>query len=744
MRIPLSWCCLAVLQLLQVGLLLQQVAPNGHALVFLNAFHYPSARNKNHGALNYYWQKAAAKTRNMAQPKCPHHASTKTDTPSPSLEEPLLFVELDPRRVLATESMETIQQLVEERKQARWLGDYPLADQLKEQLLALELPEGVVLSLFDVPRSMGGGSVWKLHYRFSNNNNNNNINVTQKTSPEQEQDSKPNVLHLAHAALGLAVSASNQSRGTSQSEKQKQLQIQSLVQQAKLALLQWKTVHDLIMQASVQQGDTSHKPKDDPSSIHPQGHFPYHGDDSGGNHGTSSIHHSTFGWYVVETTLRGRIAADAVYWFALAGVADDNLFDLLAQVCIKELRRFGSKPTCRAKDICQIMDRFAAAGLRPTPSSSSSLTAIQLETVARECLHTKKDEDYSHLWTHDSLLDLHSDRCLLMQWKFSSGLKKQQSFLQPAQKHWKTRPCLDKSPRSIETVDLPTRVVENPQTAIKRGNSSVPWNDRFQDPTRPLVIDIGCGMGISLLGLVSRNHVAIQNSNFRDRGTIGRDSRTSLPNNLIPHHECNFLGIDLSGLGIGYAQGITDRWGLTDRLQWEVDSAETVLEQVLESYPGPVILAMIQFPTPYRINTTINGGNSQLPKSALEGFMVSPNLLELIQQVLSKPCPDRNHAPGKLVLQSNCEDVALWMMDTATRKCGFRALTMEHPVEKALDSVDAPQRTLTWIEMGGARAVGRTWSAVPILPRIGSTETEVACRLNRTPIHRCLLTPLGD
>ena len=121
--------------------------------------------------------------------------------------------------------------------------------------------------------------------------------------------------------------------------------------------------------------------------------------------------------------------------------------------------------------------------------------------------------------------------------------------------------------------------------------------------------------------------------------------------------------------------------------------------------------------------------------------MVSPMLLKLIHQVLSKPGGDNHHVPGRLMLQSNCEDVALWMKDTAITACGFRALPMEHPVEKAVDSADLPQRTLSWIEMGGPRAVGPTWSAVPLLPRIGSTETEVACRLNRTPIHRCLLIP---
>jgi hypothetical protein len=169
---------------------------------------------------------------------------------------------------------------------------------------------------------------------------------------------------------------------------------------------------------------------------------------------------------------------------------------------------------------------------------------------------------------------------------------------------------------------------------------------------------------------------------------------------------------------------------------------------------------MVQFPTPYRLSSssppplassTTNddddtetspttdddsrGGNSQLPSSATEGFMVSENLLQLLHKTL-KP-----HA-GKLLLQSNCEDVAVWMRNTAVQECQFvdtDTTLLQSTIDDSSPKTSPTKRTLDWIAIGGERAEGARWSSGPILPRNGRTETEVACMLNGTPVHRCLL-----
>mmetsp|Transcript_36664 Transcript_36664/g.37099 ORF Transcript_36664/g.37099 Transcript_36664/m.37099 type:complete len:130 (-) Transcript_36664:120-509(-) len=127
--------------------------------------------------------------------------------------------------------------------------------------------------------------------------------------------------------------------------------------------------------------------------------------------------------------------------------------------------------------------------------------------------------------------------------------------------------------------------------------------------------------------------------------------------------------------------------------------------------------------------------------------MVTQELLELIHCNLH---PKR----GKLLLQSNCEDVAVWMRNLACQSVGFSALNdivnddndndIPPPyVDKEIDIVSSqeriPQRTLNYVAMGGERASGRGWFQRGILHSEGATETEVACAINGTPLHRCLL-----
>ena len=92
-------------------------------------------------------------------------------------------------------------------------------------------------------------------------------------------------------------------------------------------------------------------------------------------------------------------------------------------------------------------------------------------------------------------------------------------------------------------------------------------------------------------------------------------------------------------------------------------------------------------------------------------------------------------------MQSNVEDVAVFMRHLA-EESGFSVV----PVSNAITSFDevkarVPQRTKEYIKMGGnrKRALGEGWAGEALLPRRGATETEVACLLDTTPIHRCLL-----
>ncbi len=116
--------------------------------------------------------------------------------------------------------------------------------------------------------------------------------------------------------------------------------------------------------------------------------------------------------------------------------------------------------------------------------------------------------------------------------------------------------------------------------------------------------------------------------------------------------------------------------------------------------------------------------------------MVTENLLKIIRSSL-------HPTKGKLLLQSNCEDVAVWMRNLASKKVGFSIVEDDKDdlpsSSSASTELRIPQRTSEWIEMGGERAKGRGWYQREILHRKGATETEVSCAINSTPVHRCIL-----
>ncbi|CAJ1952508.1 unnamed protein product [Cylindrotheca closterium] len=556
--------------------------------------------------------------------------------------------------ILGAEKAKQLEQLVEERSLARLEGNYLHADMIRDQISSLDLPDNWEVVVTDVPRKQGGGSTWELV----------------QTKQEMPILEGPTVLQLAHAALGLAVECS----------------VQANLGRAHTAL-------------GMQQ-QTSHKENEGNEQL-----------DFIVEQAKARFQHTNW----TDAELAGRKAADAAFWFALAGVTDQFIFENLTDVATRELGRFGSRSSCRAKDIYQIMERFSAAGFQNTD---------RLEEAAKKALIAKGDTDDC-----DPLLDFHSDRSLLLIWKFSTKQKKQRAFLRSALTHWQRQKGDGEEEESGDSELTKTDDMDIGEAQIQEYN----WNGMFKDPSRPLVIDVGCGMGVSLLGLASGN------SQVSSQVLLGENSSS------LSWKDCNFVGLDLGALGIGYARGLAFRRGIDDRLQFVVDSAESCLQSLVRSYPGPIKLCLIQFPTPYSLKTTPGTGNTQLPSSPRDGFMVTEELLHLVHQALSK-------SDGKLLLQSNCEDVAVYMHDLAIEKVGFQVEAADQSMSETTcasygytsSTPRVPQRMADWITMGGKRAVGDDWSKAPILHRASATETEVACALNGTPVHRCVLRAVGD
>ena len=578
-----------------------------------------------------------------------------------------------PIQLISTEKRKEIDELVRRRSEARWDGNYQLADELRDvidqisvtiklnlqQLQLIELDSDLEYKVVttDIPRSQGGGSTWELqpinNFLFNN------------------ADKEDNVLQLAHAALGMTVSASE--RGVDVSEED----LDRLVSRIDTRL-------------------QSLKKRKAMSNFFPE--------------------------TAAAGELHGRKAADAAFWLSLSGVntCDNSVYNELADVAGEELLRFGNKSSCRAKDVLHIVERFAMAGV--TGSSVQRLYGVaancletKVMTNATDCIIDGDESNIDYSGIIKSLrsstrhsFGLHSERSLLGVWRFSTRQRKQRVIFENAAKHYDGK--FGKESIAPQSAD-DTKEIDK-----------YDWTKLFEDPKRPLVVDVGSGMGVSLLGLSSTNNDVINDEEIQ-----------------IDWSECNFVGVDLSRLAIRYARGVSSRWEL-DNLKFIVAPAEECIER-LSSYPGPIQLAMIQFPTPYRYTadtedaeaSVAQGYNAQLPKDSESGcFMVTEKLLSQIHRILS-----RQHN-GRLLVQSNCEDVAVRMKNIAETKAGFEAIEFENSVT-SLDAVT--QRAQRWVASGGERAIGKSFSSLPLLPMIGRTETEVACSLDGKPVHRCLFAP---
>ena len=592
-------------------------------------------------------------------------------------------------QLLPLEERRRIDELIHERSMARWNGNYSAADKVRARIdetcvvipwerIMKEIGDDVDdlhnilddaqqrsviglecrVTIADVPRSQGGLSSWGLTPIRD---------MFFDYDASADVGNEDNVLRLAHAALGMSVSASE--RGVA---------------------VNVDVMNGLFRRAANRLQLLKRRRRTLALLLNPE---------------------RSAGVTIAAGELHGRKAADAALWFALSGIDDVGLFDDLVAITTDELRRFGRNPGCRAKDVLHIIERIAMAGI-DTDSSRA------LYRVAVNCLEAKMTSvdgdgvesniDYKSIISSlsDNSFGLHSDRSLLGLWRFSTRQRKQRSFFENAARHF------DSQFREHETtVDASLREFGN----VEQYN----WSAMFEDPSRPLVVDIGCGMGVSLLGLASSTPDSID-----DQAEI-----------QIDWSQCNFIGIDLSHLTIGFGQSVRSRWGLGN-LAFVVDSAESCLIRICASYPGKVALAMIQFPTPYRFqddaisSAAQRGFNSQLPDGATsDDFMVTENLLSRIHNVLSE-------SKSQLLIQSNCEDVAVHIRNVATKKVGFKSRLVSHPVTSL---VPATQRAERWVAAKGERPISEFWSSRSLLPLRGRTETEVACMLDSKSVHRCLL-----
>jgi hypothetical protein len=370
---------------------------------------------------------------------------------------------ITPKHLLLQHERESIESLVHERSQARWEGNYKRADEIRlaidcitvgitwrtilertnttlerDDLLTgnLDDVQNFTVAITDVPRSEGGQSSWEL------------IPCAEGIKSMPTED---NVLQLAHAALGMTVSMSEQGLCVKDDE------FNRLIAKANHRLKILTKRKAIVKFLS----------------------------------GTAS-------------ELHGRKAADAALWFALAGVTNDaesdiRLYDKLISIATDELIRFGGNKSCRSKDILHIVERIAMSGsVGPFAQRLYMIAADFLEEKTKcnesenhsdsneEEIETNVDYQSIIKSLRDSSFGLHSNRSLLGLWRFSTRQRKQKAFFQNAARHYVTI----KDEKQTESVD---------ESASRDDTcDEYNWSNFFEDPTRPLVVDVGMHVSLQL------------------------------------------------------------------------------------------------------------------------------------------------------------------------------------------------------------------------------------------------------
>ena len=404
----------------------------------------------------------------------------------------------------------------------------------------------------------------------------------------------------------------------------------------------------------------------------------------------------------VTAVAEGRMVAQAASQFFLAGASSTSLFDSLCRgISVSLLHSFCAKTSRpNLSDLQFILNHLAICGylgkddviqevlnylsmLSLDPSTSPSIKS-EITDILSSC----QREEYGY-WLH-----MRSGHPLHQLWQHSAKKRK------------------------VRDIDVKLTPGTRRVSAAHRDSWKSHVLSGISDGQAPVILDLGCGYGVSLLGMsTSRKQLGLQH--------------------------CIFMGCDLSAAAIAYANNLSDKWGLSNICRFSVAPVEDFLVWFTDNYKGPIMKILIQFPTPYKLPVGGSGSsvhqeklsNSQLP-SFDHGFMVTQKLIDNALEFLT-------HG-GTLFIQSNVEDVAVKIKRLVEASVSFTDSAFvrlkdednygheEHVTKDAA----VTQRAVRWAEMGGERAEGEGWLSASPFGLTSRTETEAAYMLDNKRIFR--------
>jgi len=404
-----------------------------------------------------------------------------------------------------------------------------------------------------------------------------------------------------------------------------------------------------------------------------------------------------------------RLLAETALQFANSGMDDQGLFQDLAcaaRVALQETR------SVRGFAGVKIAAKFAAAGVHD-PLLYADLADCVLEHVGMNPERRARElsEEYNSAVTEmqQGLFGPSSDLPMSIRFSVSKSLPKARKECPVTS--WRYTPI----------------------TPSQMSNCV-----NFVDPSLPLAIDIGSGLGNFVLG-------------------------------MSEHSNSNWLGVDLQPVAVRYANAMASRAGVQGRVQFACTDAADVFAWIRKCYPGGLVLVCIQFPTPFRSAgnndstdseqgslvpaSTSNapswdGSSMQSGASAGENdadvwgptlygksdFMVQP---ALVNDILSALEPG-----GHLLVSSQLEHVARSLEEQFTSHSDFSMhVQNEHRSGSHNDGSNSVNDSLAQDDGPSSDSINISDSLVfgGTVSVCAESETEAACRRSGRPVYKTLL-----
>jgi hypothetical protein len=499
------------------------------------------------------------------------------------------------------------------------------------------------------------------------------------------------------------------------------------------------------------------------------------------------LRENTEATFARDQEVSGRAHGDAAFSLALSGVKSAEIYAELVRGATSELNRCGHRVSTRMIDVLMIAEKFAAAGVNDDAfyRAAAAKMRAKLESAAA----AGNEEDSSLEGAIERLesgsYGLMDDRPLLGLWRHAarqpkagrqtSSSSSSLSFLSSSVFGAEEREGEGEKGEEGEGEDdsTTTPAASSPASSFYHAAVGESPHDLFSDPSLPLVVDLGCGYGVSMLGLCQQEQ--------QQRTT---DSRCF-----------NYLGVDMSEKAVKYAAGVASRWGISDQCAFVVADALSSLEWVSAQYPGSVQWIICQFPSPPKWvlsvdNNASGGGNSQLP--GIETFIINPGVVRLAGDILARKRGDIGSArKGVFLVQTQVEDVAVMvkrLVESTRSDNGDGGIKLRIPdsslevgsigSNNSTQQQQQQQQQQAWVTAGeldersatqagragsrlrkyldslqqedgedddrdhrdknklGNRACGRGFLLHNPLGHAGRTETEVMCVVESKPVHR--------